>query len=352
MLKKLRFLIFPVALAALLSVTVVPLIAGRSRAASATPDTGVGENGGETDAKNQKAVNILVLGTDQVSASTDVIFIARLDGEENVSLVQIPRDTYTAEHGKLNSLFAKAYHRRVNEGASKDEAKKEAAGELSAFLSSSLGIRLDGHVLITLEDFRAIVDSVDGVDVELPKDLNYDDEGQGLHIHLKAGKNHLNGKDAEGLVRCRNEYLTADYGRMDAQKLFLTALYKKVRHSLSLPALVGLTVRTWQAVETDLSLPQTLSLARRVWKTDFSKLRFATLKGRSVRVGGQSCEVIPQKTLETAALALGAPDTAAIGQNAFVGSDEALQKAYLSPPTYNFSFTFAEDIDQNGIAIR
>lgn len=298
------------------------------------------------------AVNILLLGTDQVSGCTDVIIVARLTENNDASLVQIPRDTYTGEYGKINSYFPKAVARYTSMGVERKEARRLAGRDMAGFLSSALGITIDGSVLITLEDFRAIVDSVGGVDVELPKALDYDDDGQDLHIHLKAGKVHLDGKDAEGLVRCRSEYLTADYGRMDAQKIFLTALYKKVRTSLSLPSLFMLTLRTWQAVSTDLSLTQTISLARRAMKADFSTLGFASVKGRSVRVNGQSCQVIPEETLAAAALALGAVNTDALASGVFVDERADVQKAYYAKPVAAFSFSYAGEIDQNGLEIR
>ena len=351
--KPLFFVIISLCVLAALTFSILTLTAKNKTDPSVNPST---DASADTPAQNaeeeEDAVNILLLGTDQVSGCTDVIIVARLDEDNNASLVQIPRDTYTGEYGKLNSYFPKAVARYTKMGVERQEARRLAGRDMAAFLSSALGITIDGSVLITLEDFRSLVDSVGGVDVVLPKALDYDDDGQDLHIHLKAGHVHLDGKDAEGLVRCRSEYLTADYGRMDAQKIFLTAFYKKVRTSLSLPSLMMLTLRTWQAVSTDLSLPQTVTLARRALKADFSTIGFASVKGRSVRVNGQSCQVIPEETLAAAAMALGAANADALASGVFADERAEVQKAYHAGPVAAFSFSYAGEIDQNGLEIR
>ena len=78
-------------------------------------------------------------------------------------------------------------------------------------------VTIDNNVLIKL------VDILGGVEFDVPVNMDYDDKTQNLHIHLKKGKQIINGKKAEMLLRFRHnnngtsyskEYGDNDYGRM------------------------------------------------------------------------------------------------------------------------------------------
>ena len=76
----------------------------------------------------------LFLGIDNASYSSDVILVGHIDGDgRTLKLLQIPRDTYTTE-GKLNSIFAAACTKALNEGADRNTAFTEGAKSLCAFL--------------------------------------------------------------------------------------------------------------------------------------------------------------------------------------------------------------------------
>lgn len=96
-----------------------------------------------------------------------------------------------------------------------------------------LGINIDHYVKIDLDAFRKIVDTVGGVEVDVPQDMDYEDPVQDLYIHLDAGLQTLNGEQAEQLVRFR-KYPTGDEGRIEVQQLFLKALAEKVLSSESI----------------------------------------------------------------------------------------------------------------------
>lgn len=296
--------------------------------------------------------NYLLLGVDAVSASSDVILIAHVDEDgSGMKLLQLPRDTYTAQHGKINSIYASANRKAKREGKNEKGATAAGAEALSDFLEDSFGLTIDGYAVITLEDFRKIVDNVGGVEVTLPKDLNYDDPAQNLSIHLKAGTHRLNGKDAEGLVRCRSAYLTADYGRMDAQKIFMTAFLKKLKTELSFGQLFSLVTTTYRHIHTDISLKNALSLGKKMISASLEDFSFASIKGKSLKIGGALCEVIPHKTLESAAAWLGG-DSSALSTGAFCGEKDEVKALYHSSPVYVFSPVTADSIDREGITIR
>ena len=81
------------------------------------------------------------------------------------------------------------------------------------------------------------MDTIGGVEFDVPIDMDYDDSSQDLYIHLKKGLQKLNGEQAEWLVRFRKnnngttypyEYGDNDIGRMRTQREFLKVVAKQM----------------------------------------------------------------------------------------------------------------------------
>ena len=89
------------------------------------------------------------------------------------------------------------------------------------------GLPVDYYVTLNFKGFREIVDTLGGVEINVPFDMDYDDPYQNLHIHLKKGKQVLDGKKAEQFVRYRKGnhngegYEDGDLGRIKMQQLFM-----------------------------------------------------------------------------------------------------------------------------------
>jgi len=298
----------------------------------------VQEDTQEKEVVSQNGHTYLLLGIDNASHSSDVIMLAHIDKDgQNMKLLQIPRDSYASGHGKINSIFAKAYLGAQKAKKSETECYLLGAKALSSHLSTMLGITVDHHAVLTLKDFSTLVDSVGGVPINLPQDLDYDDPAGRLSIHLKAGKQVLDGKAAEGLVRCRNAYPTADYGRMDAQRLFLSAFFEKLRYDTSPIKLLSLISKAFGYVKTDLSLPAPLSLGRTLLATSDDCLLAATLTGTSVRIGSSLCEVLPQESVKEASLWLEGQYNEQNAEKACAGTNQVAKSAYQSKPEIPFT---------------
>lgn len=235
---------------------------------SGVPDT---PEDGSTGGFVREDYHFLVLGQDRSGKLSDVIMLVSLNTVENAAaVVQIPRDTYAnytdRAYKKLNG--AKAYL---------------GIQEFRSFLETSLGIRIDRHVLLDLDVFSEIVDAIGGVPMTLPEDLKYDDPAQGLHIFLKKGFQQLNGDLAEQFVRYRSGYLQADLGRMDAQKLFLAAFINTVKENMTLPVAVQLIQTLYGKVQTDLTFTECCTLASVLLSADLSDVTLMTLAGEAIR---------------------------------------------------------------------
>ena len=155
----------------------------------------------------------LLLGVADRGGS-DTIMLGVFDTEgRTASLVSIPRDTVVSYNGRNIKLSAAYSYGRV-------QAVRQCVSEL-------LAVPIDYYVAVNTRAFREIVDEIDGVWFNVPVDMNYDDDIAGLHIHIKKGYQLLNGKQAEGVVRCRNAYASQDIGRSATQRAFLVALVKQ-----------------------------------------------------------------------------------------------------------------------------
>lgn len=182
----------------------------------------------------------LLVGTDQDDGNTDTIMVVSYDTkEQDINIMSIPRDTMINEKWdikKINSVYSRT-------GNSIDS--------LANRVQKLIGFKPDFYVKVELEMFVELIDLVDGVEFDVPQDMNYDDPYQDLHIHLKKGVQTLNGKDAMGLVRFRR-YDMGDIQRVEVQQNFIKALIKEclsIQHWGKIKAYIDLAMKN---VETDL----------------------------------------------------------------------------------------------------
>ncbi len=231
--------------------------------------------------------NILVLGRDKKAYLTDVMMIVNIDNSKHsMTVMQIPRDTYVSggyPTNKLNAVYSTIYHNQLGyNGGNESDAAKYARDEFTKLIENGLMVHIDYTVVVNLTGFKRIVDDVGGVDVDIPFPMDYEDPDQDLHIHIPAGRQHLNGEMAEGFVRYRYGYATADLGRQDAQKQFMFALFSKVKSTMSVTKIVelkNLVTNVYTNVETNMGTDDTLAFAKYILAVDSSNVRMMTIPG-------------------------------------------------------------------------
>lgn len=244
----------------------------------------------EFDEQKAESYNILVLGHDRAAMLTDVFMVVNIDNfTHEITVMQIPRDTYIGNHdglniitNKINALFSTYYRQHYGSGKSQNEAYKLALTSVKKDLAEALGIDIDFAAIMDLDGFRGIVDALGGVEMNVTRPLYYNDPGQGLYINIPAGYQTLNGEQAEGFVRYRKGYATADLGRQNAQKQFMAAFMKKAKNSLSLSNIGQLTEIADQVityVDTDMSAADLLYFGKAVLKCDLANMNMFTMPG-------------------------------------------------------------------------
>jgi LCP family protein required for cell wall assembly len=216
--------------------------------------------------------NFLLLGKDNASGLYDVIMLASVDTEQKRAVVfQIPRDTYV-------NLGEKSY-KKINGAA----AILGTEGKLCDLLEGALGIEVNGYVAFDTRFVKETVDGIGGVELNVPFDMDYEDPYQNLSIHLKKGKQVLGGEEAVGFVRYRNGYLRADVGRLDAQKIFLAALSKKLLETHDARLLLELAKNTLKYVKTDLPITALTSAGMALKGALGENIELVTMPGEEVQ---------------------------------------------------------------------
>jgi len=298
----------------------------------------------KNDAKRKDGVfNFLLIGCDKVGLNTDSIMIVSYDTKnQKAAIAQIPRDSYVQidkSGRKINSVFGKGYVsskteltslKKQAENADKakleslcknakitidgDTLKKYVSGTVKAddictingmnylgnVIKSTLGIVIDYTVFLDLEGFKNMVDIIGGVEITIPQDMNYDDPDQNLHIHLKAGKQVLNGNKSEQFVRFRHGYANQDLGRIDAQKLFMTAFIKKMVSTSTLAKMPKLIDEFNKYVVTDVSIADAVYFGKSALSLDPSKIEMITWPGMAKSSNGTSYfSLNKQQSVET-----------------------------------------------------
>ncbi len=152
---------------------------------------------------------------------------------------------------------------------------------LSMLIYYNFGIPIDFYAQVNISGFRNIVDAIGGVDVVIQQDMYYYDPTQDLKINLKKGPQHLDGEKAEQFVRYRSGYISADIGRIDAQKIFMTAFIKKLFSFTTVTKLNTLVEEIQNNLTTNLSVSDAAYFGTNALELDLANINMITLPGIS-----------------------------------------------------------------------
>lgn len=177
-------------------------------------------------------VNILLIGNDSRENGEDgrsdaMILLSVSDKTKSIYMTSILRDIYVDipghEGNRLNAAYAFG-----------------GPGLLMETIEQNFDIDVNRYVLVNFEAFAALVDAVNGVDLELSgQEIEYVNaylaeynmltnraEGTDYMDTGASGMVHLNGPQA--LAYIRNRYIGTDFGRTERQRKVLGAVIEKL----------------------------------------------------------------------------------------------------------------------------
>lgn len=222
--------------------------------------------------RKENCYTFLVAASDQSSGNADVIMVVMYDAEnQNVGIVSIPRDTLV-DPSSVSSRFPKI-----------NSTYLHGVESLQSTVEDMLGIPLDYYMTFDTSGFVELIDTIGGIDFDVPVHMSYDDPTQDLSIHFEPGLQHLDGRDALRVCRLRYNndgtlaYPDYDIGRTRTQQGIIKAAIKK---ALSQPWKFKEYLDIFSSYcSTDLSLGNLLWLADSAKNLDTDKIQSETLPG-------------------------------------------------------------------------
>lgn len=166
---------------------------------------------------------VLLLGIDNRSTQltiqrTDTIIVVHVDTKTgHVSMMSVPRDTMVQLPGH---------------GIQKMNAAAEFEGGPTGTVTTVnrlLGTNIKYYVLTNFNGFKAVIDALGGVEIDVPTAMHY--HASNVNIDLQPGLQLLSGTQALGFVRWRETAL-GDIARTQDQQMLL----KAIAHRLLTPS--------------------------------------------------------------------------------------------------------------------
>lgn len=185
-----------------------------------------------------EAVNILLLGSDSRGDSLDLAEGGAASNQRSDTMMwlHVPADR---KHLYLMSIMRDTWVDIPGVGQAKINAAM-AYGGVPLVVQTLEGLfksRIDHVAIVDFEGFKAITDSLGGVQVNVPLDFTT------LHGNytFKAGPQKLNGDQALAFVRERYAFIDGDYQRVKDQQIFLRAMLNGVLSASTLTNPLKLT---------------------------------------------------------------------------------------------------------------
>jgi len=222
---------------------------------------GVRPRGSDGERKSDDYWTVLILGRDTGGGgNTDTILLASYDvTNQKATVMSIPRDTMVNVPWDI---------KRINSVYNYYGGGEKGIQHLYKEIAQLVGFEPDFQVVAEWDAVGEIVDAIGGVWFDVPRDMNYDDPTQDLHIRQTKGYRLLSGDDAMQVLRYRHDndmrygYPEGDLGRIKTQQAFLKAMAEQVLKPKNMTKAGPLIEAFNNNVETDLSFQNILWFAK------------------------------------------------------------------------------------------
>ena len=244
-----------------------------------------------TDGKiDQDVVNILVCGIDwddsRTAKMTDVIVYATLDIKaKQVSLLQIPRDTYVGEpsrSGKINGVYG---------GGSEDNQIMNVVKTLN----ERFGLSVDHYVTLDMQFVTILIDHLEnGLNMYVPCPIILKDgNGNQQVLYSEAGWYQVDGATAEAILRNRN-YPEADVQRLEVQSAFYASIIKHFKE-VGVVVTAQLVPTFAKFITTDMHWTRMVALATEVLNMDFNNMQIIKPSVHGYVADGQAVVAVEEE---------------------------------------------------------
>ena len=225
-----------------------------------------------------RPMNILIMGVEPIrgtvdgspesfAGKSDTMLLVRLNpSNKSIRVLSIPRDTIIAIPEK---------------GLTKvSDANTEGGPVLAARVVSRTlnNAPIDRYIRISTGGFRQLVDQLGGVEVFVPKAMDYQDAAGRFSMNLVSGWQNLNGEQAEQFARFHEPGL-GDLPRVQRQQALISALLQRMSSPTVLPRLPQLTRIMRKYFDTNLKMEEMMALANFSLNVERDNFQMTVLPG-------------------------------------------------------------------------
>lgn len=218
----------------------------------------------------EKPFTLLLLGVDSekddISQATsfngDSIMVITFNPDTlNTTMLSIPRDTFVPIACFPNKKQSKITH-----------AAWQDVGCMKKTIENFTGIKIDYYVKVNFKGVVALVNAVNGVEVDIPYSFceqNSNREWGKNTIYVKKGLQTLNGEQALAFARNRHpnsvcgekwtQYISSDFVRGQNQQVIVQALFNKIKSIRDINTLYNILDLVQQNIDTNFTTNQILS---------------------------------------------------------------------------------------------
>lgn len=231
-----------------------------------------------------KPKTILLLGIDArpgegLRARSDALMLVHLDPTTgDAALLSLPRDTWVNIPGygesKVNAAFF--YGESAQPGGGLALAEQT--------LGKAFNLQIDHAVVIDFAGFRSLIDALDGITVDVPKEIydpQFPTDDYGYTVaHFLPGSQRMDG--ATALMFARTRHADSDFERIKRQQLVILGIARRLKERGALQNLREadkLTAALTPFVKTDMPPDLVLSMLWRMRNVDPAKVRRYTVDG-------------------------------------------------------------------------
>ncbi|AMM95104.1 transcriptional regulator [Peribacillus simplex] len=242
----------------------------------------------EASAKRSEAVDplkdnfsILFIGIDDSDkrdykghSRSDALILATFNKDQkSIKLLSIPRDSYVYVPAKGVTTKINAAH-----AAGGPKATMDTVEEL-------LDIPVDYYVRMNFNAFIDVVDSLDGIKVDVPYEINeLDSHDKKNGIHLEKGLQTVDGEEALAFARTRKK--DSDIQRGERQQEVLKAIVAKAASAGSITKYTDVMEAVGDNMTTNLQFSQIKGFIKYVTTDKGLNLETLKLEGRDSYING------------------------------------------------------------------
>lgn len=253
-----------------------------------------------------KVQNIAVLGLDNGGVRVDTIFVGSINQETgSLKIISVPRDTKIVLDDMEKAAIEKVHGTRSPESCKLSElfdysGKSLMQDVVLKEIEKLVDLKIDHYILIDVKAAEKMIDTLGGLEVNVPQKMSYDDLEQNLHIDLEPGIQYLAGYQVMGAVMFRRStdgtfiYPEGDIGRIEMTQSVLKAIYGKLKQLSTPEEFIKIAKDVSSTVDTNLPLSDFMSYYNLLNAVKDENISFYILPGEARKENGRFYYIVDE----------------------------------------------------------